>query len=1001
MNKKLHQTKLMQKMLLWLLALLPMASQVYAQQGTAVVTGIIKSENGEVVRGVAVKAENAATRFSALATTNDKGLFTFTALPAGGPYTFIITSIGYATDTLTGYTAKENGRISLSVILKMKAQNLDNIVVVGYGKTSRAAITGAVTSVQSEEFNQGVLASPAQLLQGKVAGLNITKSGNPNESAAVILRGPSTLRSGAAQEPFYVIDGIPGASIDLVAPDDITSIDVLKDASSAAIYGSRAANGVIMITTRKAKAGQSRLAYNSYVAMEKVSNRIEMLTGDELRKYLKDNGTALNASDDQAGANTDWQNEVMRTGVSHNHNVALSGGTGKTNYTASVNYFRNEGIMKTSSLERVIMRVGIEQMAINDRLKLNLSVSNSNSNQQNIAGQVFENMLNYLPTVPVKQPNGTYTEDYLRGSYLNPVSLLENNTDKTKIKVLLAHAGAELSIIKGLDFTTSLSLQNQQANRDLYRSQFSGLAQGLSGVGVRNTYEDTKKIFEAYFNYEKKAGRHGIKALAGYSWQDDRTGDGFQSSSEGFLNDDLTYYNLGLGFSKNEKYRVDYGNTGIKTLRLISFYGRINYQFDDKYLFQATVRKDGSSAFGANSRWGYFPSVSAGWRIIKEQFMQGQHLFNDLKLRAGYGISGNSLGFDPLIAQLRYGVKGTFYNGGQLSNAIGVIQNENPDLKWEKTAVANVGVDFSLLNGRISGSVDYYDKRTSDLIWDYPVPTTQYFLGTITANVGEISNKGVEVVINASPVQGRDFNWRTSFNIAHNANKVVSLSNDQFRLDSVPVAFLGGKGQSSSWSQVVKGNLPIGSFYLWQYAGKDKDGISQFTKANGTLTSGQPGTVDLMPSGNAQPKLIYGWSNSFTYKKFDLNIFVRGVYGNKVLNATLAGVSAPTDAKIYNLSKFAMNESFKDGNAFLVSSRYLESGSYLRLDNATLGYTFPSFTSAISKLRLYAAVNNLFVITDYRGVDPEINMGGLTPGIDNRNYYPKTRSFIAGVNVIF
>jgi iron complex outermembrane receptor protein len=426
----------------------------------------------------------------------------------------------------------------------------------------------------------------------------------------------------------------------------------------------------------------------------------------------------------------------------------------------------------------------------------------------------------------------------------------------------------------------------------------------------------------------------------------------------------------------------------------------VNYQYNNKYLVQASVRYDGSSAFGKNNKWGTFPAVSAGWRISGEKFMENVTIVNELKLRAGYGLSGNTQGFDPLIAQLRYGFSGRYYSNGQLLSAVAPVQNENPNLKWESTGMANFGLDFSIFKSRISGSIDYYDKKTSDLIYNYPVSATQYFYPILTANAGTIRNKGIEVIINASPVVSKNFTWRTSFNIAHNNNNVESLSNNVFTLKSIPTAYLGGKGQSGNWSQLIQEGYPIGTFNILHYTGKNASGVSTFQKADGTTTLA-PTTADYTLPGNAQPSLIYGWSNTFVYRNFDLNFFFRGVNGNKILNGTLAGVNAPSDSKNNNIPRFTLGESYSDYNSYIISDRYLENGSYLRLDNATLGFNAKTAIPALTRLRFYVSANNLFVITKYRGIDPEINMGGLNPGIDNINYYPKTRSFIFGVNVIF
>ncbi|MGK9120287.1 SusC/RagA family TonB-linked outer membrane protein [Olivibacter jilunii] len=971
-----------------------LCQHVYARQGQPMVSGIVQDVLGQPLIGVSVKAINQSSGKSFQASTSEKGLFQFMQMPLGGPYDFVFSYIGYQSDTLRNYQLSAGKQVTLSVKLQEEATGLGEVVIVGYGTSSKREITGSITSVSSEEFNAGVFSTPGQLLQGKVAGLNITRSGNPNEKPAVILRGPTTLRAGS-QEPFYVIDGVPGASIDLVAPDDIESIDVLKDAASTAIYGSRAANGVIMVTTKKAKAGATRLSYSTYVAAEQISNTIDMLSGEDLRAYLGENGKTA-AQDD--GSNTDWQEEVSRTGISHNHNLSFSGSGQNSSYGASVNYLNNQGVIKGTSMERFIVRGYMEQHAFNDRLKLNLNITNSNTDSKLVPNEVYSNMLTYLPTVAVKQPDGSYTEDFsVTRGYLNPVSLIDNNDIRQKTKVFLASGGARVTILEGFDFTTNVSYQDERIDSNVYYNRFSGLAQNLNGRVIRNTVSNTKKILESFFNYNRSFGEHGVKLLAGYSWQEDRLGDGFQTTNQGFVTDGLSYNNPGLGDSN--EIPVDYGTKRIQTLRLISFYGRANYQYKGRYLLQASLRRDGSSAFGENNKWGLFPAVSLGWLIDQEAFMQALPVVSSLKLRAGYGVSGNSQGFNVFTSRFLYAGTGRFYYNGRFVNAIGPFQNENPDLKWERTATLNIGLDFGLFNNKLSGSVDVYDKRTSDLLWTYPVSATQYFVPELTANAGEMSNKGIELALQATPVNRNGFSWTTAINLAHNRNKMTSLSNDNFELPLIQTAYLGGRGQSGNASQRVQEGYALGSIYTWRYAGKNAEGVSQFYDKDGNLTTA-PTSNDFYYIGNAQPKLIYGWNNTFKYKNFDLNFFLRGVTGNKIINATLADMNAPNNATQTNIPQFTLDEQepINDNNAYLLSDRFVESGSYLRLDNATLGYNFKKDKSMI---RIYVGANNLFVITNYRGIDPEISMGGIEPGIDNRNYYPKTRSFMLGLNVNF
>jgi len=969
-----------------------------AQQTGRNISGNVKDDKNEPIPGVSVLVAGTSSGVM----TDAKGNYNIKV--SGSNITLKFSAIGY-----TSKDVPVGSESVINVTLATDTKQLKDVVVIGYGTASKKEVTGAITSLKSEDFNVGVTNTPADLLQGKVAGLNITRSDDPNKPASVTLRGPSTYRDvGGAQEPFYVIDGVPGASLDVVPPADIESIDVLKDAASTAIYGSRAANGVIIVTTKKSKSGQARLNYSGYTGMASVSKKIHMLTGDQLRKYLADNGVAPLAKPlDDDGSNTDWQSLVERTGYSQNHNLSYSGASNNSDYGASANYYKNDGVLKRTSLERTVYKGYINSRFFKDRLKLSLNLTNTNSNTNDIyQANVLPGMLFYLPTVSPFNPDGSYKENYQRtgSGTLNPLSLLNNNTIKTNNSKTLVNGIAQVDIIDGLKFTFSGSIQREQNNYNSYLNSMSGLAIGLGGVAKRTSYVNTNSIFESYFNYDKTFGKHGLKLLAGYSFQQNRINDGFGVQTQNFSDDALTYNNLVLS-NPSQLSQIVFDNNPIQTLRFISFYGRVQYSFQDKYMLQASLRDDGSSAFGVNKRWGLFPAVSAGWRIIDEDFMKDVPTISDLKLRVGYGVSGNSLGFNIFTPLVVYGSPGNgskFLYNGNITSAIGPIQNENPNLQWESTATTNIGLDFGLFQNKLTGAVDYYDKRTSNLIYtQYPVSLTQYAYPQITANAGSIKNSGVELALTATPVRTSAFSWKTSFNLAHNTNVVKSLSKDIYNLPSFYTAQLGGKGQSGNYSQIVQPGQPLGTFYLWHYMGKNATGISTYQNAAGATIATQPLTTDQRIAGNAQPKMIYGWTNTFTYKSFDLNFLVRAVTGNQILNATLANLNNPTDSKLQNIPTFTLGESFKDVNGYLISDRFLESGSYLRMDNATLGYTFKTRSTAFKSIRAYVSGTNLFVITKYRGVDPEVNLSGLTPGIDNNNFYPKTRTFLLGVNASF
>lgn len=960
------------------------------------VTGTVADIQGEPLIGVNVSVKGTTTG----AITNIDGNF---SLNVERGQTLIISYIGYITQEVIVQGS------SINITLQEDSKTLDEVVVVGYGRMTRKDLTSSITSIKAEELNKGgVYSSPGQLLQGKVPGLTITTSSDPNSTPSVTLRGASTFRdTDGAQEPYYVIDGIPGASIALVAPDDIESIDVLRDASATAIYGSKAANGVIIITTKRGKSGSASVTYNGYVAIDQVTKRWDMMSASEHRKYLSDNGLTMSSADyiDET-TDTNWQKQVQRTGISHNHNVSITGGTEKTNYSASLNYMKNEGVIKGTDLDRVIARAMVNTKTLQDRLDLGFSINTSITNQNKVWDEkdglsVLDAMTYYLPESPVFGTDGKYFENLAHSQYYNPVALIEQNQYKLRNKRLQGVAKATLHILpEELTLDANISYQSETENENIYNDIDSKAALNSGGYAKRNTYENTQKNLEIFANYNKTfIDLHKIGAMIGYSWQENNYNDGFQATSKEFTSDALGYYNLGLGSSKD---RPDYGTKYFTTLRMISFFGRFNYSFNSKYMFQATVRRDGSSAFGKNNRWGTFPSASLAWRMSEENFIKNLNLFDDLKFRVGYGVSGNSLGFDPLIASVLYGKSGSFINSnGEVVSAIGATRNANPNLKWERTSMFNIGLDFGFFGNRLTGTIEYYDKRTSDLIADYAVSTTKYLVNWMTANVGEISNKGIELSLNATPVQKRYFSWNTSINLSHNKNRVESISNSEFSVDYFDQAELNAPGLSGARQQRIIAGEALGTFYTWKWAGYNEDGVSIFYTKDGETTT-SPGDKDRFKTGCAQPKLNFGWNNTLNYKKWSLSMFFTGVTGNDIMNATRARLNRVNGVTERNMLKEAVQlQKAGDTNAHYLSDRWIEKGDYIRLSNLSLGYNFGSLGNYISNLRFYASCNNVFVITGYDGIDPEVNLGGLTPGIDNKNFYPKTRTFMFGASVTF
>ncbi len=928
--------------------------------------------------------------------------------------------------SFVGYAPQEvvvGSRSNVEVAMSLDNKQLSEVVVVGYGTQSRKNLTSAITTVKPEELNRGAISDVGQLLQGKVPGLNISASGDPNRPAAVVLRGASTINS--SQGPFYVIDGVPGADISIIAPDDIASIDVLKDAAATAIYGNRAANGVIMITTKRGKAGQMQVAYSGFIGFEKVSSKLDVMDAAQLRAFLTKNGQSLSPIDDK-GQDTDWQAEVQRgTAYSHNHNISIGGGTEKGSYSASINYFNKEGILQGSNLNRVIARLAVEQYALNDRLRFSLNVTNSHSNADNtpLRNNVLSQMVTYLPVSPVRNEDGSFFENFQNTGYFNPVAILSNARDNNKYNNLVGSFNTQVKLPFNLTYDLNLSYQNNTSLRgEAFNSYFTqynsanfynnpeppavhGLLNfGTNGSALRNTYQTSLKVLETFLTWDKQFGNHSLNAVVGYSYQGTIAGDGFQTTSTNFPVDNIGYNNFALSNPYAVAgYRVDFGPDGAyQETRLISDFARVNYNFSNKYLIQGSIRRDGSSVFGANNQWGYFPAVGVAWRVAQEGFMQKQTFFDDLKLRASYGVTGNSSGFNAYTAQFISGSRGTFYYNGIQTAALGPRQAANPDLRWEKTATANVGLDFTILKGKLSGTLEVYDKLTTGMIYSYRVNPVLVPVGNITANGGDMSNRGIELSLSATPIQTAKFSWTTGFNLAHNRNLIKSLTNPLFvGGDSIRTTQPEGSGQTGSSLQILKAGRPLGQFFTLEYDGKNDQGVSQYVGVNGSPTITPRIGTDYRYLGSPQPKVLIGWTNTLRYGNFDLNIFFRGVFGNQIFNATRADLFRPSTAQFENILVDVADEPIGDVNSFKYSSRFIESGSYVRLDNATLGYNFKNLGQYLRNVRLYTSVNNAFVLTKYTGIDPEINQGGIAPGIDSNNFYPKTRTILVGVNVSF
>lgn len=940
-------------------------------------SGTVRDTKGQSLPGVSIVVKG-----TAIGTITDRD-GNFRLLVPTGATTLVFSFIG-----MKAQEVAINGKTSVNIVLEEETTAIEEVVAVGYGTQTLRKVSGSITNVTGKDFNKGASQTAADLLQGKVAGLTITtEGGDVTANQTIRLRGTSSLTGSSS--PFVVIDGVPGMDMNSIAPEDIESISVLKDASATAIYGSRSASGVILITTKKGKQGQSNIKYSTYISVDVVARRPDVLNASQWREYAAKN--ALDVTGLDKGANTDWFDEIMRTGISQNHNLSLSGGLKNGSYRASLNYLNREGIMKDNQLERYNGLFSVSQKALNDKLNVSLMGGTVKSDFQPTNNFNSTLAYNMLPVYPVKNADGSWF-DIQEWDQGNPANNIANNKNLHKTSLLYVNAKVDLEIFKG--FTAGINLFNQRKSEDvsIYNASTTQAGRQDHGYAKRENYLWDKNLLETTLDYSKSIGNNDFKVLAGYSYEDNfyQT---VSASNRGFISDIFESNNLSIGENLFPTDVNSYKNSS----KLISFFGRINYNYTGKYILTATFRKDGSSKFGANHKWGNFPSLSGAWRLSDESFMSNIMFISDLKFRIGYGVVGNQEGIDPYKSLALYGRGDEYFDNGKWLNTFKYAQNDNPNLKWEQTASFNPGIDFGLFNNRITGTIDYYIKKTSDLLYVYNVPVPPNLYPTMLANVGDMSNKGFELVITGEPIKTKDLKWTVTLNLAHNKNVITRLSNEMYSTDRIKTGLINLRGSGNLTSSIIEEGQEVGTFYNLKGNGIDKDGkfIIEDINKDGVIND-----LDYTYIGHALPRLTYGIQNSVSYKQFDLTIFLRGVYGNDVLNSPRIQYSNVKWLPGGNVLTEALTNGVKQDPLF--SSYYIEKGSFLRLDNASLAYNFDlKNTIGISKIRIYVAGQNLFLITKFKGLDPEVNMGGLSPGVMETFYVPKARTLSIGLDISF
>jgi TonB-linked SusC/RagA family outer membrane protein len=967
--------------------------------------------------------------------TDTKGVFTLN-IPDTKPAILVVSAVGFNTQEVD--VTNSNGEVTVS--LAEQVAQLSDVVVVGYGTSRKKDLTGSVGSVQLSSVDKTPVFGTGQLMQGRVAGVQVTQTNaQPGSSFTVRIRGTNSISS--SSDPLYVIDGYAGADITALNPNDIVAVDVLKDASATAIYGSRGANGVVMITTRRGSAGKKSLTFDAYTGVQQVAHKLHMMDAKQYAEYMNETYANLNPTSSKRpftdaqiaalGKGTDWQDELFRNAQISNFNLGIAGGSADTRYYLSMNYFTQDGIIINSNYKRGTMRFNLDsKVSENIKIGLNTQISYDNQLKANVnttggsTGGTLLDALLFNPGVPVRDSNGAFTyqndpKDYsiIAG---NPVAAATLNSDKAKNIRLFGNFFAEYELVKGLKLRTSFGGEYRNYRNDVFRPSTTYLG-ALNGGGYAQvvTNNNYNWLNENTITYDKAFNKaHSLNLVGGFTYQEFKNAS-VTSTVTGLSTNMLATDNLSIGGA------TDGSNTTLN--RLASFLGRANYRLFDKYLFTFTFRADGSSRFGVNNKWGYFPSGAFAWRVKEENFLKDVTAINDLKFRASYGATGNQE--IPSYLSLKQYQPNTYWLGQARVNGFSPSNLYNPNLKWESTQALDLGIDLSILESRVQLSADYYRKKTTKLLYDVLLPATSGF-NAMTQNIGSVQNQGIELAINTINIDKKAIKWSTSFNISANRNKVLDLGpyKSQFTGNVSSNLFPGGKTSS-----ILEVGKPIGEFYGYVF-----DGIWQSTdqiKKSGTKQDVKPGdpiykdlngdsaldaTFDRTVIGHALPKFTYGFTSNLTVGRFNLYVLIQGVQGVDILNENkieMESGNAYANKFSYVYSDTWRGEGTsntlpKAGSTLRrnlgVTSDMLENGSYLRFKTITLSYDLPlsKLSTAFKTASLYATAQNLFTITDYSGYDPEVNsypnsQGNYTSLSVDYNPYPNIKTYTVGMKLGF
>lgn len=984
---------------LFLALLLTIGATAFAQK--VKITGTVTDPGGEPLIGVSVKTGNSG----AGAITDVDGNYSVEVSPTG---TLVFSYVGFEVRN----EPVKNRRV-INVTLKEKNDVLNEVVVIGYGTMDKKELTSAISHVGEKDFLTISSLDPSMMIQGKVAGVSITNTGagDPNNQASIQIRGVSSRSAGLG--PLIVIDGVPGGNLTNINPNDIASFDILKDGAASAIYGTRGSNGVIVVTTKKgSKDGRMHTSYSGMFSWDVINKELDMMSAQEFRDVRLgwgDTGVDL-------GGNVDWLDAVSRTGTAQQHTLTLSGGNDKSNYRVSADYRDAKGIDLRSHRREYGARASIMHTTKGGLFTITANIAPRIIYRDQADWGVFKDAIEANPTTPLMDPENPTRYYNFQGQVVgsNPVErqLLEKDHGDTKLLDWDGTVRLNLLPLLGNDsdgnhrLSTQVMFADHQYDNDnsWFRPSTSTICinNGREGEASRSYSKERQYVVEWLTNYSGSFGSHNVKGMAGYSYQYAQYS-GLDAYNKDFPNDGLGYDNLGSGEYAKEEGEIDMGSYRNDS-KLISFFGRVSYDYAGKYMFTASLRHEGSSKFGADNKWGNFPAVSAGWRISEEPFMKNVKWVSDLKLRADYGVTGNQ-DFGSYISLNTMTGFGYYFYNGKYFQVWGPSKNVNPDLRWEKGKNWNIGIDFSLFNNRVYGSVNYFNRKQQDLLGNYKVSVPPYLFDETFVNVGTMKNTGIEIDVNFKAVNTKDFSYDLNFVGTTMKNKFVDFSNSKYiGQDYYDMAGTEDPYPFYNLQRIQKGES-LGNFYMWRYAGHSADGEwLVYDKDGDIIRASQASDADRQVVGNGMPKFTMSTSHNFRYKNFDLSLFFRGAFGYDIFNI---------HDFYYGTRNFTGNRLDKAyGKNFVVSGSanpvvcdyFLEKGDYLKLDMMTLGYTLNlKDCPYLDRVRVYGTMKNIFTITKFSGVDPSsYQVNGLTPGAQgSRTYFPTTRQFIVGLQIDF